>query len=93
MYFTELEQVGEKIDIYVNNAGIGTLTPIFEEDDQNNFESIIQMNLMGMWYVTKAVANHIKNITFMGQLLISAVWMEMPFLQNSALPIVLANQR
>jgi NAD(P)-dependent dehydrogenase (short-subunit alcohol dehydrogenase family) len=59
--FSELEQAGEKIDICVNNAGIAILTPIFEEDDQNNFESIIQTNLMGVWYVTKAAANHMKN--------------------------------
>ena len=59
--FAELEKDGEKIDICVNNAGIAILTPIFEEDDHDNFESIIQTNLMGVWYVTKAVANHMKN--------------------------------
>lgn len=58
--FAELEQAGEKIDICVNNAGIAILTPIFQEDDNDNFESIIQTNLMGVWYVTKAVANHMK---------------------------------
>lgn len=59
--FAELEKDGEKIDICVNNAGIAILTPIFEEDDNDNFESIVQTNLMGVWYVTKAVANHMKN--------------------------------
>lgn len=59
--FTALEQAGEKIDICVNNAGIAALTPIFEEDDNDNFESIVQTNLMGVWYVTKAVTNHMKN--------------------------------
>jgi NAD(P)-dependent dehydrogenase (short-subunit alcohol dehydrogenase family) len=59
--FAELEKDGEKVDICVNNAGIAALTPIFQEDDQNNFESIIQTNLMGVWYVTKAVANHMKS--------------------------------
>ncbi|ETZ04802.1 MULTISPECIES: SDR family NAD(P)-dependent oxidoreductase [Holospora] len=59
--FAELEKDGEKIDICVNNARIAILTPIFEEDDQNNFESIIQTNLMGVWYVTKAVKNYMKN--------------------------------
>lgn len=59
--FAELEKDGEKIDICVNNAGIAILTPIFDEDDNDNFESIVQTNLMGVWYLTKAVANHMKN--------------------------------
>ncbi|NDE82108.1 MAG: SDR family oxidoreductase [Chlamydiia bacterium] len=59
--FAELEKDGEKIDICVNNAGIATLTPIFDEDDNDNFESIVQTNLMGVWYLTKAAANHMKN--------------------------------
>lgn len=59
--FAALAEAGEKIDICINNAATGALTPIFEEDEQNNFESIIQTNLMGVWYVTKAVANHMKN--------------------------------
>lgn len=67
--FSELEQAGEKIDICVNNAGIAILTPIFAEDDQNNFESIIQTNLMGLWYVTKAVANHMKSHKINGSII------------------------
>lgn len=59
--FKELEKAGEKIDICINNAGIGILTPIFENDDKGDFESVIQTNLMGTWYVTKQVANHMKN--------------------------------
>ena len=59
--FSELEKAGEKINICVNNAGIAALTPIFEEDEEGGFESIIQTNLMGVWYVTKAVANHMKD--------------------------------
>ncbi|OJU73100.1 MAG: 3-ketoacyl-ACP reductase [Alphaproteobacteria bacterium 40-19] len=59
--FVELEQAGEKIDICINNAGIAALTPIFEEDNQEEFESIIQTNLLGVWYVIKAVANQMKH--------------------------------
>jgi len=59
--FAELEQAGEKIDICVNNAGIFKATPVFEEDHQNDFESVMQTNVMGVWYVTKATANHMKN--------------------------------
>lgn len=67
--FTELEQAGEKIDICVNNAGIAILTPIFEEEDNDNFESIIQTNLMGVWYVTKTVANHMKHLSIHGSII------------------------
>ena len=35
------------------------LIAIFEEDD--NFRSIIQTNLMGVWHVTKVIANRMKN--------------------------------
>ncbi|MGC0372229.1 MAG: hypothetical protein DGJ47_000937, partial [Rickettsiaceae bacterium] len=59
--FAELEKTGEKIDICINNAGIGILTPIFEKDKNNDFESTIQTNLIGVWYVTKAAANHMSN--------------------------------
>ena len=73
--FAELDQAGERIDICVNNAGIAILTPIFDEDDNDNFESIVQTNLMGVWHVTKAVANHMKNRGIHGsiRLLMSAV--------------------
>lgn len=59
--FAELEKDSEKIDICVNNAGIFKATPVFEEDHQNDFESVMQTNVMGVWYVTKATANHMKN--------------------------------
>lgn len=67
--FAELEKAGEKINICVNNAGIAVLTPIFEEDDKDNFESIIQTNLMGVWYITKAVANHMKSYGIHGSII------------------------
>jgi NAD(P)-dependent dehydrogenase (short-subunit alcohol dehydrogenase family) len=58
--FETLERDGEKIDICVNNAGIAYLTPIFEPDESGEFEKQMQTNLMGVWYVTKEVANHMK---------------------------------
>ncbi|MDX1924292.1 MAG: SDR family oxidoreductase [Rickettsiaceae bacterium] len=67
--FAQLENDGEKIDICVNSAGIAALTPIFEEDDQNNFEAIVQTNLIGVWYVTKAVANHMKSRRIHGSII------------------------
>lgn len=67
--FHNLEKDGEKIDVCVNNAATATLTPIFEEDNDNSFESIIQTNLIGVWYVTKASANHMKNKGIYGSII------------------------
>jgi Dehydrogenases with different specificities (related to short-chain alcohol dehydrogenases) len=58
--FVEFEKSGEKIDICVNNAAIAKLTPIFEEDPEQDFEQQMQTNVMGVWYVTKSAANHMK---------------------------------
>ncbi|HJK86153.1 MAG TPA: SDR family oxidoreductase [Candidatus Megaira endosymbiont of Nemacystus decipiens] len=67
--FAELEKIGEKIDICINNAGIAKLTPIFQEEQNDDFESLIQTNLMGVWYVTKAIANHMKNNNVHGSII------------------------
>jgi len=67
--FRDLEQAGEKIDICVNNAGIVKLTPIFAEEQSDNFESMIQTNLVGVWYVTRAVANHMKTNSIHGSII------------------------
>lgn len=67
--FNYLEKKHERIDICINNAGIGKETPIFEDDPDNLFEQIIQTNLMGTWYVTKAAANHIKNRNIHGSII------------------------
>lgn len=67
--FSNLEQAGEKVDICINNAGIAGLTPIFEKDENDSFDSIIQTNLIGVWYVTKAVANHMKTHEIHGSII------------------------
>ncbi len=67
--FADLEKAGEKIDICINNAGIAKLTPIFEKEQNNDFESLIQTNLMGVWYVTKAAASHMKNNNIHGSII------------------------
>ncbi len=67
--FTLLEQQGERIDIALNNAGIAKLTPIFDPDPQSDFEAIMQTNVMGVWYVTKAVARHMKDHTMPGSII------------------------
>ncbi len=67
--FAELEQAGEKIDICVNNAGIFKATPVFEEDPQNDFESVMQTNVMGVWYVAVAASNHMKRRGIQGAII------------------------
>jgi NAD(P)-dependent dehydrogenase (short-subunit alcohol dehydrogenase family) len=58
--FSKLYDSEEQIDICINNAGIFKPTPVFEEDPQDDFESVMQTNVMGVWYVAKAAANHMK---------------------------------
>lgn len=53
------ELIDERIDICVNNAGIAGRTAVFEPDNEL-FEKIIQTNVLGVWYVTRAVADHMK---------------------------------
>lgn len=66
--FAELEQAGEKIDICINNAGIFKATPVFEDDMENDFEAVMQTNVMGVWYVIKAAAIHMKNHSIYGSI-------------------------
>ncbi len=66
---SKLTTQGEKIDILVNNAGIAKFTPIFELDTQNNFESIMQTNVMGIWYVTQFMAMHMKDNSIKGSII------------------------
>ena len=56
--FKELKD--ERIDICINCAGIARRTGIFEHDNSQHFEDIMQTNVMGVWYVTKEVSNHMK---------------------------------
>jgi NAD(P)-dependent dehydrogenase (short-subunit alcohol dehydrogenase family) len=67
--FHQLEEAGEKIDICINNAGIAKATSIFDLDEQNDFESIMQTNVMGVWYVTKATVKHMKQQDIHGSII------------------------
>src|SRR5262245_56921869 len=64
-----LSNQGEVIDILVNNAGIGHHTPIFEIDNQGHFEAMIQTTVMGVWYGTKAVVNHMRQCKVRGSII------------------------
>lgn len=67
--FAKLEENGEKIDICVNNAGIFKATPIFDNSDNNDFEEVMQTNVMGVWYVTKAVVNYMRDKNIAGSII------------------------
>ena len=49
-----------KIDIVVNNAGVSGVTPI-EARDTAQWLDIIQTNVLGAYFVTRAAAPHIPN--------------------------------
>ena len=49
-----------KIDVVVNNAGVSGVTPI-DGADTSAWTDIIQTNIIGSYYVTRAAAPHIPN--------------------------------
>src|SRR3989338_8463875 len=65
----KLAKQGERIDILINNAGIGKKTNIFDEGRDDSFEANIQTNLTGLWHMTKAVANHMKAFKILGSII------------------------
>lgn len=54
----EIMNTFNTVDILVNNAGIAAFGS-FLEMDMNQWQSIIQTNVMGMYYVTKEVLPHL----------------------------------
>lgn len=67
--FKQIDQMGEKIDLCFNFAGISKLTPIFKQEEDEDFELLIKINLMGAWYLTKEVANHMKKHDINGSII------------------------
>ena len=67
--FQYLEEKKEHIDICINSAAITNSTPIFKLDNNNDFENMIQTNVMGVWYVTKMAANHMKEHKINGSII------------------------
>lgn len=45
------------------------MTSVFEPNEQGDFERVIQTNVMGVWYVTKAVVNHMKHHNIEGSII------------------------
>lgn len=67
--FKDLESKNEKIDICINNAGIGVLTNIFDEEDDDNFEDNFKTNVFGTFYMTKYASIHMRNNKISGSII------------------------
>ena len=67
--FKQLDNLGENIDICINNAGIAELTPIFDNNQESVFESIMQTNIVGAWYIIKEVAKHMQQRNIAGSII------------------------
>lgn len=67
--FSWLEETGERIDICINNAGIFKETAVFESDEEGDFDTVMQTNVMGVWYVTQFAACHMKRHHIHGSLI------------------------
>jgi NAD(P)-dependent dehydrogenase (short-subunit alcohol dehydrogenase family) len=63
-----------RLDVLVNNAGLELITPILDPDDavERAFERIIQINVVGTYYVTREV---VKTMQAGGRIVVTAsVW-------------------
>jgi NAD(P)-dependent dehydrogenase (short-subunit alcohol dehydrogenase family) len=63
-----------RLDVLVNNAGLELITPILDPDDavERTFERIIQINVVGTYYVTREV---VKTMQKGGRIVLTAsVW-------------------
>lgn len=49
--------VDGRVDVLVNNAGIGTVVPALEET-LDHFESVVAVNLTGLWRLSQLVGGH-----------------------------------
>ncbi|WP_131775037.1 SDR family NAD(P)-dependent oxidoreductase [Legionella anisa] len=67
--FKQIEEDQHRIDICINNAGIGKITPVFEASSHKDFERIMQTNVMGTWYVTQSIAAHMKQHSIAGSII------------------------
>ena len=67
--FLEIENERGQLDVCVNAAGVMSLTPIFDEEENDNFENNIQVNLLGAWYMSRQVAIHMKKNNINGSII------------------------
>jgi len=60
MVATAMEKLGGRIDILVNNAGASPAMASVLESDERLWETIMNVNLKGMYFTSQAVANIMK---------------------------------
>jgi NAD(P)-dependent dehydrogenase (short-subunit alcohol dehydrogenase family) len=57
-----------KVDVMVNNAGIGSLASVMDETD-DNWKKVIDINLSGVFYGMRAAANRMKEKKIKGSII------------------------
>ncbi len=60
MVATAVEKLGGRIDILVNNAGASPATASVLESDERLWETVMNLNMKGMYFTSQAVANIMK---------------------------------
>lgn len=66
--FNEIENQNIKLDICLNSAGIFQNTDIFSEDD-DSFEKMFNVNLIGAWNIVSNTARHMKKNQIHGSII------------------------
>ena len=56
---TKLNSIPEKVDILINNAGIGLVGNI-ENTEEKDFDKIFEVNVKGLFHITKAIIPKMK---------------------------------
>ncbi len=73
-----VEQFG-KLDILVNNAGLEKRADFWDVTEAD-YDSVINVNLKGVFFATQAIVQHLKNTNRPGKIInISSVHEELPF--------------
>ena len=58
----------DKVDIMVNNAGVGSLSSVMEETE-DNWTKVLSINLSGVFYGMRAAANRMKEENIKGSII------------------------
>ena len=65
----DIESQNIKIDILVNSAGIGKLSPVFEDENNQILEKTYEINVQALWNMTSIIAKHMKNHKIAGSII------------------------
>ena len=67
--FEKINKENEQVDICINAAGVAKLGYVFAEKEEDIFNEAYDVNVKGLWLVTKAVANHMKDNKIQGSII------------------------